>query len=536
MILFSFFLFACEGELQLGDMASPDEYLEVEPSPVVLRRLTTAQYENSIRDIFGQDLVIPAISEPDSMLGGFLSVGAGSSSYSPRGVESIEAAAYGIAKQVIENAEIREVIIPCTPQSDQDQECADILVSTLGERLWRRPLLSDEKERYTALILEAAQVYDDFYEGASFGIAGLIQSPNFLYRIELGEEDPDIPTQRRFTHNELAHRLAFFLWNTLPEEELLASAKDGSIATREGLFIQAKRMLDDERAKQGVSNFFIEYLRLYKLEDVRKDPTLFEHYSHHMAQDATTETLMFLEYLIFEQEGDFRESLTSQESFVNRRLAAIYNIPYSNAQGDFQYVRHPQERHRPGLLGQVSFLALHGHSVSTSATIRGSAVRSILLCQEIPPAPVDVDTSIPEASGETLTLRDRVAEHLENESCAGCHLLMDPIGLGLENYDSIGRWREQDNGALIDPSGDLDGAIFDNPTTLAHEIANHDNFVWCLSRGLARYANGREESRAEREHLDILEQRLTHHQYQIKPFLLEVVMSPLFRRAGSIEE
>ena len=232
------------------------------------------------------------------------------------------------------------------------------------------------------------------------------------------------------------------------------------------------------------------------------------------------------EHVLLGERGDYRGLDFSHEDLSHLVLS----------QGDFQYVLHPQDRHRPGLLGQVSFLALHGHSVSTSATIRGSAVRSILLCQEIPPAPVDVDTSIPEASGETLTLRDRVAEHLENDSCASCHLLMDPIGLGLENYDSIGRWRERDNGALIDASGDLDGAPFENPTALAHEIANHDNFVWCLSRGLARYANGREESRAERDHLDILEQRLVHHQYQIKPFLLEVVMSPLFLRAGSIEE
>jgi hypothetical protein len=267
-----------------------------------------------------------------------------------------------------------------------------------------------------------------------------------------------------------------------------------------------------------------------------KDPTLFEHYYEGLGSDATTETLQFLENIVFDTEGDIRESLTSKTSFVNNRLAAIYEVPYTETDNAFQQVEHPEDRQRPGLLGQISFLSLHGHSVSTSATLRGSAVRHILLCQEIPPPPVDVDTSIPEASGNTLTLRDRVAEHLQNESCAGCHKLMDPIGLGLENYDSIGRWREKDNGVVIDATGEMDGVHFTNPTELANTIATDDNFTWCITRGLGRYVTGRKEASAEGSHVDVLNERLIHHEYQLKPLLLEVIMSPLFRKAGSIEE
>ena len=526
----------CSTELSLSDMASEDSYEIADPGPIAMRRLTSTQYKNTISDLFGPDIVVPVISEPDTMMGGYLSVGASSSTYTPRGVESVEAASFGIAKQIVENEDLLDNVLPCTPVDHTDASCAQELISDLGKKLWRRSLSEEEKSTYSNIVLEAAGVYESFSSGVEYGLAALLQSPNFLYRIELGEEDPDNSAQRRFTNDELAYRLSFFLWNSIPDEALHAAAADGSLATREGLFAQANRMLKHDKAKEGVSNFFTEYLRLYKLEDISKDPTLFEHYSHHLPEDATTETLLFLEYLIFEVEADFRESLTAKESFVNNRLAAIYNIPYSNFDGSFQYVVHPEDRHRPGLLGQTSFLALHGHSVSTSATIRGSAVRSILLCQEIPPAPVDVDTSIPEASGETLTLRDRVAEHLENDSCAGCHLLMDPIGLGLENFDSIGRWRETDNGATIDASGELDGVPFTNPTELASAIAYHSNFTWCLTRGLGRYANGREESSAEGKHLDVLDERLAHHKYQIKPFLLEVVMSPLFRKAGNIEE
>lgn len=530
-------LMGCKNaELSIDDMAPEDSYEKVTPGPVAMRRLTRVQYDNSIVDLFGPDIVIPTISEPDTIKGGFLSVGASTSSYTARGVESLENASYGIAKQIIENESIRSTILPCTPVDHTDADCATEFVAELGERVWRRPLTQEEINSYSNIVLEAAGVYTDFHKGVEFAIAGLLQSPNFLYRIELGEDDPDNPGQRRFTDTELASRLSFFLWNSIPDQELLEAAKSGSLSTREGLFTQAKRMLDSPKAKDGVANYFNEYLRLYKLKDMTKDPTLFEHYSHQLSEDAATETLKFLENIVFEEESDIRESLTAKSSFVNHRLAAIYDIPYSGTTEEFQYVEHPESRHRPGLLGQVSFLAQHGHSVSTSATLRGSAVRSILLCYEIPPPPVDVDTSIPEASGTTLTLRDRVAEHLENPSCAGCHMLMDPIGLGLENFDSIGRWREKDNGVTIDATGDLDGVHFTNPTELAKLISENERFTWCMTRGLGRYATGREESRDEEAHVEVLNERLIHHEYEIKPLLLEVIMSPLFRNAGSLEE
>ena len=522
---------SCSQELSLKDMASEDSFEAVEMGGVPLRRLTHAQYNNILHSVFGQDVVIPTLAEPDMMSAGYLAVGASKAAFTNRGVESIESAAFGLAKQVVETPDSLNRVLSCTPSGPADEVCAEIFISELGSTLWRKELSSEEVGRYRNIVLEAASVYGDFNKGVEFGIAALLQSPYFLYRMELGVSDDDNPNQRIFQGRELATKLSLFLWNDIPDEALLAAVEDGSIDTREGLFIQAKRMLEDPKAKNGLSEFFVEYLRLHKLKDMIKDPALFEHYYGELGSDAREETLQFLQYLIFEAQADFRESLTSHESFVNNRLAAIYSIPY-NGEGDFQYIEHPVEVHRPGLLGHVSFLALHGHSVSTSATIRGASVRSVLLCQEIAPAPVGVDTSIPEATGTTQTLRERVAEHLEDPSCASCHMLMDPIGLGLENYDSIGRWRTHDNGAEIDPSGDLDGVLFTNPTELAQAIVEKDNFSWCLTRGLLRYANGREEIRSERGLLDLLNERMVHHEYRVQPLLLEIVMSPMFVRAG----
>lgn len=534
--MISLWLFcSCSQELSLADMASQESFEEVKMGSAPLRRLTHAQYNNILRSVFGEEIVVPTLAEPDMMSAGYLAVGASKAAFTNRGIESIESAAFGLAKQVIESSDSLGMVLSCTPTGADDATCAQTFISELGSKLWRKEISTEEVSRYRDIVLEAAAVYDDFNKGLEFGIAALLQSPYFLYRMELGTPSAENPGQREFTGRELATKLSLFLWNDIPDEELLASVADGSIDTREGLFVQAKRMLEDPKAKEGVSEFFVEYLRLHKLKDMTKDPSLFEHYYGELGSDAREETLRFLEYLVFEAQADFRESLTSHESFVNNRLASIYAIPYTG-EGDFQYIEHPADVHRPGLLAHVSFLALHGHSVSTSATIRGASVRSVLLCQEIAPAPVGVDTSIPEATGTTQTLRERVAEHLEDPSCASCHMLMDPIGLGLENYDSIGRWRTHDNGALIDPSGDLDGAPFVNPTELAQAIVEKDNFSWCLTRGLVRYANGREEIRSERDYLDILNERMKHHEYRVQPLLLEIVMSPMFVRSGMQSE
>jgi hypothetical protein len=224
--------------------------------------------------------------------------------------------------------------------------------------------------------------------------------------------------------------------------------------------------------------------------------------------------------------------LTTRTTFVNPNLAAIYGIPAPDIEG-FAYLEHPESSQRVGILTHASFLALHAHAVSSSATLRGKAVRLTLLCQTIPAPPVDVDPSIPEPSGEAVTLRDRVAEHLENPSCAGCHSLTDPIGLSLENFDGLGRWRDTEHGALIDATGSLDGVDFEDPVGLAHTVREHPDFSLCLIRTLARYANGRMETSAENAWVHTLDARFMDHDYRLLPMVRELVASPLFRQAGA---
>lgn len=500
------------------------DYPASEPGETALRRLTQAQYANIMYDTFGEDLVLPPLSEPDVDIEGLVAIGASSASVTARGVESMESASFIIAEQVMDDEAMRDAWLNCSPSGTVDSECSATFVRDMGLHLWRRPLTDEEVTRVAGLADNAAETLGDFYDGLEYALAGLLQSPNFLFRVELGSE-------REFNDYEMATRLSFFLWNTTPDAELLAAAEAGELTTKEGLLAHAQRMLADERSRRAVRNFFVEYLHLNRLTYLSKDPNLFESYTSDLGPDAMEETLRVIEYLVFERESDFREIMTTRQTFVNPRLAALYNIPAPNPDG-WAAVKLPADGPRAGLLGQASTLNLHAHPVASSATLRGLFVRTTLLCESIPPPPVNVDTAIPEPTERARTLRDRIAIHLEDPSCASCHLITDPIGLGLENFDAVGRFRTSENGEEIDPSGDLDGVEFSDAVELGQALGEHPGFSQCLVRSMTRYAVGRPEVRDEVDLVERLGERFAEHGYQIQPLILEIVMSPMFRDAG----
>lgn len=511
--------------LELKDMAESQSYSAVEAGVPSLRRLTQTQFHNSIKSVFGEEIVVPKLAEPDLSIGGLLSVGASTTTVTPRGVESLETVAYQLADQVVSNPAIRARLIKCEPAGVDDTNCMGAVIEELGPQLWRRALTNEELSQLTAVGLQAAEALNDFDEGLTFPIAALIQSPNFMYRIELGKDG-------NFDSQELATRLSYFLWNTTPDAELLEAATSGELSTREGLFAQASRLLESPKSRDGLRNFFSEQLKLYELDHFQKDPQVFEHFTSSLGEDAAEETLKLLEYIVFDENSDYRDIMTTSKTFINRQLSALYDVPAPSAE-EFSYVDLEDYSPRVGLLGHASILGLNSHAVSSSPTLRGKAVRNILLCQLIPAPPVNVDTSIPEPSGTTNTMRERVAEHLTDPSCAGCHRLTDPIGLALENFDGIGRWRDYDNGEIIDPSGDLDGSEFVTPYELGVAIRNHRQFVPCIVRTLNRYATGRVETTAERAWLETLVERFEGHKYRFKALALEIVMSPFFAQAGT---
>lgn len=518
-----------DGEPDLGPIPNPGA-VEAERAEPRMYRLTQAQYRNSVRDIFG-DVVLPVALEPDVESAGFFSVGAGSATISARGVEQYERAAYDIAGQVVDVD--RRGALACAPNASDDRACFEAILGEAGGRLWRRPLSSAELSLLADIAEGVANSAEDPWVGVEYGLATLLQSPWFLFRAESGVDGA--AGERTLTEWELAAKLSYFLWNTTPDDELLQAAAAGQLTSDAGWREQAERLLASERARVGLRNFFSEYFRLNELDELRKDPDEFTHFSPELGPSAREETLMLIEHLIFDEPQDYRNLLTTHETFLNRTLAALYDQPAPSREG-FGVTTLPEDGARRGLLGHASVLALHSHPISTSATLRGEFVRETLLCGVIPPPPANVDTSIPEPSADAPTLRERVAVHLEADECAGCHLLMDPIGLGLENFDAIGRFRSLETGAMIDPSGDLDGAAFGGPAQLAEAVAGHPDFARCFVENLFRYATGHLETNSEEAVIDALTEWWERAEgRQVQPLLLEVVMNPSFRNVEVAE-
>jgi hypothetical protein len=509
---------------------------EVAPPPAVTRRLTESQYEHALRDLFGDDVYVPSAPEPDLRLGGLARLGAAEVTVSPRGVERYESAAYTLAAQAVA-PEHRAAWMPCEPTPGAEEGCARDALAALGRRAWRRPLTAEELDVAVQLAAEAeaalsgeADVAEPFWEGLQYGIAYLLQSPDFLMRPEpvVAPDGDGVP---RYTGLAMAGRLSFFLWDSLPDEALLDAAESGALDTDEGLAAQVDRMIADPRARRGLRAWVDDLLHLTDVPDLQKDPAAFPFLQDGMLESAREETLLLFEDQVFDRDADVRELLTTRRTFIDRKLAMAYGVEAPSRDG-FGAVELPEDGDRVGLFGHMSLLSLYAHPRSSSATLRGKFVRSTLLCGLVPPPPANVNTNIPEASPDAPTLRDRIAVHLEDPACSTCHLVMDPIGLGLENFDGMGIYRTTEANTPIDASGDLDGTPFEDLPTLAAAVAAHDDFVPCLVEQVARAAMGRSPGTDEREAMDWLEQKFFADELRMIELWRALALSPLFRTAA----
>ncbi len=528
------FLLACDPETPEPVAEQIPPVPEVTSPEPTLRKLTTSQYENSISDVLGAGLVMPTSLEPDTEIDGLYSVGAGQASVSPTGVVRYEDAAYLLAGQAL-GPDHRGMIMPCTPSGITDDACAEQAVAQIGRRAWRRALTAEEQARLVGIAGDAAAVLGDFHIGLGYAVAAILQSPNFLYRVELGVPDPELSGRRVLTGYELATRLSYFFWNTTPDEALLAAAESGELDTEEGLAAAAARLLADERAKEGVRNFFTEMLTLYALDTLSKDPLVFTHMSPEVGPSAREETLLTIEDLVFSQDGDYRDLFTTQKTFIDRKLAAIYNVRAPAPEG-FGETELPEDGGRRGLLGQAGFLALNAHAVSSSATLRGKFVREVLLCEAMPSPPANANTAIPEATEEMPTLRDRVQVHLTDPSCSSCHRPMDLIGLGFENFDGLGGWRTTENGAAIDPSGELDGKAFADAWAMGALLREAPELTSCLTATMYRYAVGRSVGEGEEALTAWLDGDFARKGRSVQSLMLAIADSPGFRYVGELEQ
>ena len=305
---------------------------------------------------------------------------------------------------------------------------------------------------------DAAVGLKDFYSGLGIALATMLESPKFLFRQEIAEPDTEHSGQYRMDAWSKASQLSFFLWNAAPDPELLAAAEKGDLNSQSGLAKQVDRMVKSPRLASGVRAFFTDMLGFDGFTALQKDPQIYPKYGSAVAIDAQEQTLRTLADLLVAQNGDYRDIFTTRKTYLTRLLGSVYAVPVTVSTG-WEAHEYPEGDPRAGILTEVSFVALHSHPGRSSPTIRGKALREIMLCQKVPDPPGNVNFTVVQDTGNPMykTARDRLTAHRTNPACAGCHKLMDPMGLAMENFDSAGGYRTTENGVTIDASGEITG-------------------------------------------------------------------------------
>jgi hypothetical protein len=386
----------------------------------------------------------------------------------------------------------RRRIFVCTPAGRQDERpCANQILSTLGRRAYRRPVTDQEVSTLLGFY-ETGRRAGSFESGIQYALEALLMSPNFLLRVTRDPANVAPGAAYRVDDLDLASRLSFFLWSSVPDDELLDLAARGKLRDPKVLEEQVRRMFADSRSGTLVDNFLTQWLSLRDLQNVAPDPAIFPDFDDNLRTAFQRETQLFLESQVREDRS-VTELLTANYTFLNERLARFYGIP--GVYGA-RFRRVPlTDPNRGGLLGQGSILTVTSYSTRTSPVVRGKWLLTNLLGSPPPPPPPDVPALIENGEGgrPPSSVRERMEQHRTNPVCASCHMRMDPMGFALENFSAIGRWRTTEHGLPIDATGTFpDGTRFSNPVEFRKALMTHsEEFVRTLTTKLLTYAIGR---------------------------------------------
>ncbi len=391
------------------------------------------------------------------------------------------------------STEVRDRIFVCHPDQGADRvECASRILTNLTGRAYRRPV-SNEDIADLMPFFDAGVVEGGFDRGIQKALERILVSPQFLFRIEREPASVADGAIYEVDDLELASRLSFFLWSSIPDQDLIDAAVAGDLREPAALSRQIDRMLADPRAESLVTNFAWQWLFLGDVELKEPDPLVFRHFDETLREAFERETELFLSSVLLEDRSVL-ELLDADYTFVNERLAEHYGIP--NVEGSaFRRVSLAPDSARGGLLGQASILTLTSYSTRTSPVLRGKFVLDNLLASSPPPPPADVPALVTsdEGTGDALSMREAMVAHRTNPVCASCHASMDPIGFAMENFDAIGRWRETVVGEPVDTSGVFpDGTAFEGVDGLKRVLlADPERFVTAMTQRLLMFAVGR---------------------------------------------
>jgi hypothetical protein len=489
-----------------------------------IRRLNRFEYDATVRDLLGDHTRPAQAFPPEEEANGF------DNDAALLTVSDLGAEKYLLAAETLASAAVADLpsLLPCDPAPDE-AACARAFIERFGRRAYRRPLDGEEIAILEDVYAQARAEWD-FAAGIKLVIETMLQSPQFLYRVEIGEPRAPGEIWQRLTPWETASRLSYLLWGSMPDDGLFRAAEDGKLATRAEVETQARRLLADPRALEQIAHFHERWLGLYLLGDLDKDPATFPEYSPGLRPSMLEEMRRFVAAVFTEGGGTLTTLFTGSFTFVDAALAAYYGVP-APAGDDFARVELPAA-HAAGILTLGGLMAMNAGPNQTSPVLRGKFVQEQLLCNPLPPPPDDIDIKPPELDA-TLTTRERFAQHRADPTCSGCHDFMDPIGFAFEHFDGAGRWRDLENGLVIDDSGELVGsdndAAFTGPVELGALLAGSAQVRGCLTRQWFRYAYGRVAGEGDACTLASLETRLADADGDLRELVIGLSSTDVFR-------
>ncbi len=492
-----------------------------------LHLLTAAQFANSVQDLLGAGAPLGPV-QPDDVVDDFAQVGASSLAVSPSGVALYEAATGAATAWAFADAAHAAAVLSCVPQTMTDTACASSGLAAFGRRAFRRPLTTDETTRFVTLATTiAGQAGSSVLSGLQHAVWAILQSPSFLYRVELGVASAADGGRLKYTSFEMSSRLASMLWNSVPDGMLLDAAAANQLDAPAGVTAQAQRMLADPRAHRAVTAFVDDLYGMSNLAEATKDPTLFPSWTPAIQSEMKQELEQRVVDMVLGEPGDFLSLYDNTTTFVNNDLATYYGLPAAMPDA-FRKVQLPAGGPRAGLLGAGAILASYALPQRTSPTTRGKFVDDALLCRTIPPPPPGVPP-LPASLAPNTTLRQQLTAHRAASQCSSCHANMDPIGFGMESFNSAALYRTTDNGQPIDATGTLDRVSFDGLAQLGTALRNDALAAPCFVTKMYTNAQGRASTDWDTAALNALTAQFTASGNRADKLLINVAGSDAFR-------
>ncbi len=520
-VAFTVLLSSCGDDENTDIVIDPDGDPSVGPMP--LRRLNLTEYDNTVRDLLNVE------SKPSQQFQFATDVNEGFDfPLAADAVSTLEVRKYGNAAQSLASEVNLSDILPC---SSEDRACAKQFVDSFGLRAYRRPVTSNEQTQLMALYDEArGDVLGlEFDDSIRLLVEAMLQSTGFLYRWELNSHRaiPD-GLYVQLDSYEIASRLSYFIWRSMPDAQLLRAAADNKLTTKDGIEKEARRLLASDKAKQPVASFFEYWLGYSDLVNRDKNQEVYPQFTPSLKVSMLEESRVFIENIIFGGSGQFESLFTSTESFGNAELGALYG---TGDTGDSALVPvQLNESQRGGILTLSAFLADKGAADGSNPALRGSVLYEQLLCEHLPPPPNVIPPVEPVSAGGTT--RDRFETHTGNPCASSCHALFDPIGFAFENYDGIGQYRTTDNNLPVNAETvlELDGDqhTVDGAVDLSLVLSTSATVQACFARQWVRYALDREEFEFDDEpSIDFIE-RTFLQSGDVKELIISIATSRSF--------